>query len=274
MYYRHELDYVYPDRCDEHMIEVPHLRDVVVDEQYPYLDKSFIYKCKRALYWFVSTCILSWLLYITHGLRIHGKEHLRKNREILEKGPITISNHVFYWDFCCIQKAMGPRLGHFPAWRTNLEGPNGPLIRMAGGIPIPVDNIRALKKFKVAMDEVLESRTWMHFYPEGSMWMFYPDVRPFKKAVFQYAVRYDRPVIPMGFSFRPRKGITKLFTDVPQVDLHIGAPLYPDHSLSPMEATRKLQKEAYHVVQGLCGIHPGDPTYNTDQEITNYQKTM
>lgn len=274
MYFRHDLDYTYPDRCDQHMIDVPHLRDVVVDENYPYIDRSFAAKCKRVVYWFVSRCVLTWLLKITHCLKVHGRENLRNNREILKNGPITISNHVFYWDFCCIQKVMGGRQARFPAWQTNLEGPNGPLIRMAGGIPIPTDNIKALKKFKSAMDSVLESKTWMHFYPEGSMWMYYPDVRPFKKAVFQYAVRYDRPIIPMGFSFRPRKGITKLFTKVPAVDLHIGTPLYPDKSLSPLEAARKMQQEAYHAVQGLCGIGPDHPAYRVDQDPANYQKTM
>ena len=106
------------------------------------------------------------------------------------------------------------------------------------------------------------------------MWMFYPDVRPFKKAVFQYAVRYDRPIIPMGFSFRERKGITKLFTKVPAVDLNIGAPIYPDKDLSPVEATRKMQAEAYHAVQVLCSIGPEHPAYRVDQDPANYQKTM
>ena len=274
MYYRHELDYVYPDRCDAHMIDVPHLRDVVVDEHYPFIDRSFAAKCKRIVYWFVSTCILSWLLCITHGLRVYGRENLRKNKELLKNGPITISNHVFYWDFCCIQKVMLGRLGRFPAWRINLEGPNGPLIRMAGGIPIPVDNLAALKKFKAAMDEVLQSKTWLHFYPEGSMWMFYPDIRPLKKAVFQYAVRYDRPILPMTFSFRPRTGITKLFTQKPEVDLHIGAPMFPDKTLSPLEATRKMQRDALHIMQVMNDIHPGDPCYITDQDPANYKKTM
>ena len=189
-----------------------------------------------------------------------------------ENGTFCLAENP-YPDDTLTKCAPGLRLV-MDAWRINLEGPNGPLIRMAGGIPIPVDNLAALKKFKVAMDEVLQSKTWLHFYPEGSMWMFYPDVRPFKKAVFQYAVRYDRPIIPMGFSFRPRKGITRLFTKVPAVDLHIGAPLFPDKSLSPVEATRKLQKEAYHVIQGLCDIHPGDPNYRVDQDPANYQKTM
>lgn len=274
MYYRHDLDYVYPDRCDQHMIDVPHLRDVTVDENYPFIDNSFRARCLHLGYTILNRGVISWLLYISHCLKVHGRENLRNNKKLLQNGPITISNHVFYWDFCCLQKVMGARQCRFPAWQTNLEGPNGPLIRVAGGIPIPENNMKALKKFKATMDGVLESKTWLHFYPEGSMWMYYPDVRPFKKAVFQYAVRYDKPIIPMGFSFRPRKGITRLFTKVPAVDLNIGAPIYPDKSLSPVEAARKMQKQAYHVVQELCGITPGHPSYRVDQDPANYQKTM
>mgnify|MGYP003289430516 CR=1 FL=1 len=45
-------------------------------------------------------------------------------------------------------------------------------------------------------------------------------------------------------------------------------------SLSRNEAIDKMHKEAYHVMQGLVGINPGDPTYNTNQDIDTYQKTM
>ncbi len=49
MYYRHNLPYNYPEKCDEHMIDVQHLRDVPLDENYPYLQKSFWFKCQRVL---------------------------------------------------------------------------------------------------------------------------------------------------------------------------------------------------------------------------------
>ncbi|MBQ7380172.1 MAG: hypothetical protein IJW70_10910 [Clostridia bacterium] len=75
-------------------------------------------------------------------------------------------------------------------------------------------------------------------------------------------------------SFRPRKGLTKFFTKKPQVDLHVGEPLFADKSLSPAKAAQKLQRDAYHVMQVMNGILPGDPTYNTDQDPDRYQKTM
>ena len=40
MAYRKDLGYVYPERSDEHMITVKHLRDTHFDENYEYLDKS------------------------------------------------------------------------------------------------------------------------------------------------------------------------------------------------------------------------------------------
>ena len=40
-YLRHDLPYVYPERSDEHMITVKHLRDTHFDEHYQYLEKGF-----------------------------------------------------------------------------------------------------------------------------------------------------------------------------------------------------------------------------------------
>ena len=58
------------------------------------------------------------------------------------------------------------------------------------------------------------------------------------------------------------------------MDLNIGDPLFHDKDLPKLEAVRKLQQEAYHILQVMNGINPGDPTYNTDQNPANYQKTM
>ena len=274
MYYRHNLSYKYPDKCDEHMITVKHLRDVNLDTNYPYLQNSFWFRCQRVLLLVCMHTIMPPLLWIRHGLHIHGKEKLKQHKELFKDGMITISNHVFMWDYICLMLALRPRLGFFPAWKVNLEGPNGPLIRMAGGIPVPTDNLRPMVKFKQAMETVLARGDWMHFFPEGSMWFYYPDIRPPKKAVFKYAVEFDRPILPFTFSFRPRKGLWKLIGRSPLVDLNVGDPIYRDKSLPKLEAIKKMQQDAYSIMQAMNGIYPGDPTYNTDLDITNYRKTM
>ena len=274
MYFRHNLSYQYPEKCDEHMITVKHLRDVNLDTNYPYLQKSFWFKCQRGFLRFCQYTVLPLVMWARHGLRIHGREKLKGYKELFKDGIITISNHVFMWDFIGIMVALRPRLGFFPAWKINLEGPNGPLIRMAGGIPIPTDNLRSMVKFKGAMEEVLARGDWMHFFPEGSMWFYYPDIRPLKKAVFKYAVEFDRPILPITMSFRPRKGLWKLIGKSPLVDLNIGDPIYHDKTLPKLESVKKMQQDAYRIMQEMNGIYPGDPTYNEDLNLETYQKTM
>ena len=163
MYYKHNLEYDYPSRSDEHMIDVKHLRDVDLDEAYPYLQKSFWFKCKRVFLWIMLYAVIFWLLRLTHGLKIYGRENIRQHRDAFKNGAITVSNHVFMWDYLCVLKAIRPHLSFFPAWKTNLEGPNGGVIRLAGGIPIPTHNIRCMVRFKQALEEVLVSGKWLHW---------------------------------------------------------------------------------------------------------------
>ena len=274
MNYREDLGYVYPERSDEHMITVKHLRDTNYDEKFNYLDKSFFGKVKRVLLWIGLQIVGFPAVTIRHGLKVHGRKNLKKHKALLKDGAITVCNHVFMWDYLCVLKAIRPRLQYHPGWATNFEGPNAFFIRLVGGIPIPTKNLRAMVKFQKAIDEVLDNKKWLHFLPAGSMWFYYPDIRPFKKGVFKFAIKHNKPVIPLPISFRPRKGLWKLLGKNPCVDIHIGEPILPDMTLSKEEAIDKIHKEAYHAVQVLAGINKGDPTYNENPDIDSYKKTM
>ena len=256
------------------MIEVKHLRDTNFDENYPYYNKSFWAKTSRVILSIALYLVGYLAATIRYGLKIHNRKVLKENKELLKNGAITICNHVLMWDYLCILKAIRPRLQYHAAWKINFEGPNGLFIRWVGGMPIPVDNIRAMAKWQKAVDQVLEDKKWLHFFPEGSMWFYYPDIRPLKKAIFKFSVKHNKPIIPITISFRPRKGLWKLLGKNPCADLHIGEPILPDTSLPMDEAIDKLHKEAYHIMQVMNGINPGDPTYNTNQNIDEYQKTM
>lgn len=274
MYYKHNLNYTYPDKSDEHMITVKHLRDVNCDQNYPYLPKGFWHNVKRGLFWLACNLLAFPVCAIRYGLRVYGKQNYKKHKKQFKNGAITISNHVFMWDYLCVLQAIRPKLAYFPAWKTNLEGPNGPLIRWAGGIPVPTDNLRAMAKFQGALEDVLKSGKVLHFFPEGSMWFFYPDIRPLKKAVFKFAYKFDKPIIPITLSFRERKGIFKLFGKAPCVDMHIGEPLYANKDLPLQESVEDLRARAYHIMQVQNGITPSSPTYSTEQDIYKYKKTM
>jgi 1-acyl-sn-glycerol-3-phosphate acyltransferase len=209
-----------------------------------------------------------------HGIKIVGKENIKKNKELIKEGIITICNHVFMWDFIGIMMAMRPRLSYYPAWSTNFEGPNAGVIDLTGGIPIPTKNLKSVKKFNDALNQVLIDKKILHFYPEASMWYYYPDIRPFKQTVFKLAVKHNKPIIPMGYSFREPKGLYKIYKRRPCVTLNIGEPIYPNESLNIPERINDLQHRCYVKVQELVGIKPGDPTYNENQDIETYKKTM
>ena len=274
MAYRKDLGYVYPNRSDEHMISVKHLRDTHFDENYDYYDKSFFNKFKRFILSIALYVVGFLVCTIRHGLKIEGRKKLKEHKELLKDGAITIANHVLMWDYLCIMKAIRPKLEFLIAWKTNFEGPNGPLIRWVGGIPVPTDDVRSMVKFKNAIDMVLDEGKWLHVFPEGSMWFYYPDIRPLKPAVFKFAVEHNKPVVPFVFTYRKRTGLWKLFGKNPLVNLHVGEPILPDLTLDKKEAIDKLHKEAYHIMQVMAGINPNDPTYNTNQNIDEYKKTM
>ena len=92
--------------------------------------------------------------------------------------------------------------------------------------------------------------------------------------MFRFAVKHNKPVIPITLSFRKRTGLWKLLGKKPLVNVHIGNPLFPDTTLPFIDAIDKLHKESYHIMQVMNGINPGNPTYNTDQNIDNYKSTM
>lgn len=241
MYYRHNLDYTYPERSDQHMLVLKRTRKLALDENYKYMPRGFWFRIKRALVAFVLHLVVFPLTHLTHGLRIYGRKSLKKHKKELKNGAITISNHVFMWDYLCVLKAIRPHISYFPAWKNNLESGFQPFMRILGGMPIPEGDIHSMIAFKRGMDEVVSSRRWLHVFPEGSMWYFYPDIRPLKPAVFAYAVKYNKPLIPIAMSFRPRKGFRKIFGKGPFVDLHISEPLYADPNLCAREAVEGLR---------------------------------
>ena len=274
MYYRHNLDFTYPDRSDDHMLKLKRTRELELDENYDYMPKGFLFRIKRALVAVLLHLIVFPLMHLTHGLVIYGRKNFKRHKKEFKNGAITISNHVFMWDYLCVLKAIRPHISYFPAWKPNFESGFQSYMRILGGMPIPEEGIHSMTAFKRNLDEVVESGRWLHVFPEGSLWYFYPDIRPLKPAVFRYAVKYSKPLIPITMSFRPRRGFRKIFGKGPFVDLHIGEPLYADQSLPAREAADELRKRAYKIMQEMNGILPGDPTYNEDQNIDNYRKTM
>ena len=257
-----DLGIVYPEKPDGHMVEVIPLREVTIDENYPFLNKSFKFKFIRFFMYIGIFVLVFPLSIIRYGIKVEGRDILRKHRKLFKNGAMTVSNHVQRWDFLFIAQAVRYRTMFFPAWKEHLKGPDAGFIRHAGGIPIP-ETISTIKCFNRAFDEIHEKKKWIHAYPESTRFDYFVPIRPFKKGVFTMAQRYNLPVVPIAISYRKShfpftivnfirslRGGQKL----PLITVRIGEPISLDKTLDRKEAVQKMRKECHEVMVDLAGI--------------------
>ncbi|MDR2501553.1 MAG: 1-acyl-sn-glycerol-3-phosphate acyltransferase [Treponema sp.] len=253
-----DLGIAYPASPDEHITPLIKVRDLMVDQNYPFLDRTWRFRFMRGLMHLGIFTLVFRLSPLRFGLKIEGRERLRKHRRLLQDGAMTVSNHIHRWDFLFVLQALRFRLMYFPAWKENLMGRDGRIIRWAGGIPVP-GTIHAMRGFNQAFDAIRAKKKWIHVFPESARWDYFYAIRPFKKGAFTLACRYNLPVLPLGFSYRkPRFPYTLVNLPrkkkLPMITLRIGEPLLPDSSLPRREAVMRLRKDCHEAVTRLAGI--------------------
>ncbi len=269
----------YPENTDRHYLEVHKDRGIVFDTDYPYIDRSRAFRFKQELIRILLNILVFPLCRIRLGLKIEGRENLKKHRDVLNNGTLSVANHVHMWDYISIMRAIRPYRSNLLSWAPNINGENGTLIRMVGGIPIPDSNIAATKTYLKAVRNLLQNdRGWLHIYPEGSMWEYYAPIRPFKRGAAHIAVDTNKPILPLGFSYRKPGWIRKhIFRQIACFTLRIGEPLFPNPALNPKKREKDLTIRCHDAVCRLAGIEPEDnlypPLFNDSKRIDYYTDT-
>ena len=253
----------YPMETDRHYLEVHKNRGIVFDTEYPYIDKSRSFRFKQNVVRAMLHILVFPLCRIRLGLKIEGKENLIKHRDVLRNGVISISNHVHMWDYLANMMAIRPYRPYLLSWAPNINGENGTLIRMVGGIPIPDTNIAATMTYLKTIRSLLQDdHGWLHIYAEGSMWEYYAPIRPFKRGAAHIAVDCDKPILPLGFSYREPGWIRKhIFRQIARFTVRIGEPIFPNRELNPKARERDLTERCHEAVCKLAGIDPKENLY-------------
>ena len=267
--------YPYPEQTDHHYLEIHKDRGLVFDASYPYIDRSGWFRFRQGVVRFLLNLIVFPMAKIRLGLKIEGRENLKKYKDVLDNGVVTVSNHVHMWDYISVMKALRPHRTNLLVWAPNVNGENGTIVRLVGGIPIPEHDIAAQKAHLKALRGLLNDHGWIHVYAEGSMWEYYAPIRPFKRGAAFIAVSNDKPVLPMGFSYRePGKIRKKIFHQTALFTLRIGEPLYPDKTLKLKDREKDLTIRAHRAVCALAGIDPDEniyePVFNDSKRIDYY----
>ncbi|MCR5399989.1 MAG: 1-acyl-sn-glycerol-3-phosphate acyltransferase [Treponema sp.] len=254
----------YPKKQCQHMVQIKKKYSPILDENYPYREKTFSWKFKNFWLNILLNLAVIPVTNIRYAIRVEGRKNLRLYKKDLKKGFVSVSNHICEWDFLALLSAMYPKKAFFPIWSRNMETSMAPIFKTIGGIPVPL-SARAAHQFIKAMDSVLEEKKWLHVYAEGSMWFFYPAVRQFQNGAFFFALRHNLPVLPLAISYREPKGIYKLFKKHPNLTVHIGKPLFPDPALKRKEAEIDLCSRVRKEVMLLMGI-------KSEEENESYMK--
>ena len=264
----------YPEQTDCHYLSVKKDDKTVFDENYPYVDNSKSAKFKRGLIRILLYTVVFPITTLRLDLRIKGRENIKKYKDVLKNGVISVANHVHMWDYLAIMKGVRPYKTNILAWAPNIRGENGKMIRGVGGIPIPTDNMKGLNASVNMTKKLLEDKGWLHIYAEGSMWEFYAPIRPFKTGAAYYSLKTGKPVLPMAFSYRKSGPIRKLLNSPAAFTLNIGEPIFPDTDLPFKEAERALTVKYHDAVCRLAGIDPEEniypPLFNNSKRVDYY----
>lgn len=230
------------------------LKDIKFDGTYTYLDKSLKFKIWHLLIYLTTWFVAFPLNRIRYGLKIEGREKIRKNKDILANGVMTVCNHVHRWDMICVMQAMRYRKAWIPMYAQPFRGNDGFLMKNIGGIAIPEEH-SGLRAFDQALDELHANKQWIHIFPESCSWKFYAPLRPFKIGAFNMAYRYSLPIMPLVISFRPRTGWRKLFSkNEPLLTIHVGDPIVPNLNTPRKKEAERMRELAHKTMLKMAGI--------------------
>jgi 1-acyl-sn-glycerol-3-phosphate acyltransferase len=177
---------------------------------------------------------------------VYGKENLKGI-----KSAIATSNHVNKFDCLVIKNALESY--HHKVYVTsapfnNQKGHFGDLMRAGGLMPLS-DNLSAMKNFNKAMEEMLNKKTFVVFYPEQAMWLYYRKPRPYKDGAYHYAAKHNKPIIPLFITFTDSDTLDEEGLPKQIFNLHIMKPIYPKKELSLKENIEYLRNENARVTK-------------------------
>ena len=262
----------YPEDTSGHYAEVKMDRGIVFDKDYPYVDYSSKFAFKRFWVRFLLRLIVFPMAKVKMGIKVEGKANIKRNKALLKNGAVTVSNHVHYWDYICIMKALhGFKWPYLLSWDKNINGDSGPLVRFVGGIPIPQNDNEATIAFTKSVKKLLNDGNFLQIYAEGSMWEYYAPIRPFKRGAASIAIKNDKPILPMVFTYRKPGWIRrKLFHQMALFTLHIGEPVLANPELEKSAQVDDLTIRVHEEICHLAGFDEHNiysPLYNNSKRV-------
>ncbi|MCD8367395.1 MAG: 1-acyl-sn-glycerol-3-phosphate acyltransferase [Clostridiales bacterium] len=158
-----------------------------------------------------------------------------------DSGAVVYGNHtqplgdVFVPALVC-----APKRCYTIASPANLGIPViGPLLPWMGALPIP-GSLSKLPQFLRAVQQRLRERCCVVVYPEGHVWPYCTQIRPYPETSFDYAVKNRVPAFCMTTTYQARR-----FSDKPRLTVYLDGPFYPDEGLPRQEQKQQLRDQVF-----------------------------
>ena len=89
-------------------------KNIKFDDTYTYLNKSLKFRILHFVVYLITWAMAFPVNRIRYGLRVEGREKIRRNRKLFANGVMTVCNHVHRWDMICVIQAMRFRKAWIP----------------------------------------------------------------------------------------------------------------------------------------------------------------
>ena len=166
-------------------------------------------------------------------------------------GKIVTCNHFSITDNYAVWVALRDYMDGKMLYKVIREGnytnppkPFGLFMRHCNTLPLSSQKATMIK-FMNAFAELLKRGETILIYPEQGMWWNYKKPRPMQDGAFSLAVRTNAPVVPIFITMEDSDHFDGDGFAVQEYTLHILPAIYPDETLSRVEAKNDMKNKNY-----------------------------
>lgn len=243
---------LYKDPLNENFSPESSSYDGKAKDDYIYVSKNPIKQVVSwIVYWIFAKPVLFLLCNLTRRVKVRNRKEIKKLRN---KGYFIYSNHTNHYDaFLPHVMVNRSKKTYIVADESILSIPGlRRLTKILGGLPLPSSK-RAEKNFNEALKHRFNQKRAIALYPEGTIWPFANEIRPFSSKPFIYPAKFGAPVVGMLVSYRSPRGLFKKMKK-PCIDITLSQPIYPKKELSIEENSIYLRDQVYEFMKRISDI--------------------
>lgn len=230
----------YYDDPTEDFIET-NMQNYELPKEYEYMPKSKFFKFKSAVLYFVAKIIVRFICKFYLHVKIKNRKAIKS---IKKTGYFMYGNHTNP-----LSDAFSPAIIANTRIYTICSPANfgipiiGNILPELGGIPLG-KTLDQKKKFRQAIDAVINKNKCIVIYPEAHLWPYYNGLRDFSNKSFKYPVDLKVPVFSFTTTYQKRK-IGKR----PRITIYIDGPFYINDEYDIEQNREKLKQDVYKAME-------------------------